>query len=204
MKNIFENNILKSIYYSKLAGSKVVCKSNSKIIMNKSSLFKGDSKSRITIGYKENKKSKVETRISLGKCSTFLCEGNFRIGSGSDIRVFDGGNLQIGSGYLNAFDQIICKDEIIIGRDVSIARDVIIRDTDAHIITENGENKEESKPIRIGNHVWIGTRAIILKGVTIGDGAVIAAGAVVTKDVPEKCIVAGVPAKVIKENIEWK
>ncbi|MDR1847439.1 MAG: acyltransferase, partial [Bacteroidales bacterium] len=44
---------------------------------------------------------------------------------------------------------------------------------------------------------------MILKGVTIGDGAIIAAGSIVTKDVPPQCIVAGVPAKVIKENIKW-
>ena len=47
-------------------------------------------------------------------------------------------------------------------------------------------------------------RAVILKGVTIGDGSIVAAGAVVTKDVPAKTLVGGVPAKVIKENIEWK
>jgi len=53
-------------------------------------------------------------------------------------------------------------------------------------------------PPIIGNDVWIGANAIILQGVTIGDGAVIAAGAVVTKDVPPYAIVGGVPAKVIK------
>lgn len=55
-----------------------------------------------------------------------------------------------------------------------------------------------SKPVVIGDDVWIGARSIILKGVHIGKGAVIAAGAVVTKDVPEYAIVGGVPAKVIK------
>lgn len=58
--------------------------------------------------------------------------------------------------------------------------------------------------VNIGNKVWIATNAIILPGVTIGDGAIIAAGAVVTKDVPSRSMVAGVPAKVIKENVEWK
>lgn len=78
---------------------------------------------------------------------------------------------------------------------------MIIRDSDNHTIHYDGF--EKSKPIIIGNHVWIGMRATILKGVTIGDGAIIAAGAVVTKDVPARCLVAGVPARVIKENIEW-
>jgi len=52
--------------------------------------------------------------------------------------------------------------------------------------------------------VWIGTRVTILSGVTVGEGAVIAAGSVVTKDVPPYTVVGGNPAKVLKENIEWK
>ena len=53
-------------------------------------------------------------------------------------------------------------------------------------------------PIHIGRDVWIGANAVILPGITIGDGAVIAAGAVVTKDVPENTVAGGVPARVIK------
>ena len=58
--------------------------------------------------------------------------------------------------------------------------------------------------MKIGNKVWIATNALILPGVNVGDGAIVAAGAVVTKDVPAKCMVAGVPARVVKENVEWK
>ena len=57
---------------------------------------------------------------------------------------------------------------------------------------------EEERPVIIGNDVWIGERVIILPGVHVGDGAILAAGAVVTKDVPPYAIVAGVPAKMIK------
>ena len=56
-----------------------------------------------------------------------------------------------------------------------------------------------AKPVTIGNDVWIGANCTILPGVTIGNNVVIAAGAVVTKDVPDNCVVGGVPAKVIKE-----
>ena len=55
------------------------------------------------------------------------------------------------------------------------------------------------KPIHIGKNVWIGAHATVLQGVTVGDGAIIAAGAVVTKDVPSGIIVGGVPAKMIKQ-----
>ena len=60
------------------------------------------------------------------------------------------------------------------------------------------EKVEEYKPVLIGNDVWVGARATIMDGVTIGHGAVVAAGAVVTKDVPAYAIVGGVPAKVLK------
>ena len=56
----------------------------------------------------------------------------------------------------------------------------------------------------IEDNVWVGSRALILKGVRVGKGSIVAAGAVVTKDVPQNCIVAGNPAKIVKENISWK
>jgi acetyltransferase-like isoleucine patch superfamily enzyme len=103
-------------------------------------------------------------------------------------------------GYANNGTEIYCEESISIGDDTYIAQNVCIRDTDSH--TLKGSNK--TAPICIGNHVWIGTKAIILKGVTIGDNAVIAAGAVVTHDIPAGCLAAGVPAKVIRENVDWE
>lgn len=100
---------------------------------------------------------------------------------------------------------IDCSNSIEIGEYCAIAQGAIIKDSDEHAIVDKLGNKNEyTQPIIIGNKVWIGTNAIILKGVAIGDGAIIAAGAVVTKDVPAHTLVAGVPAKVIKENImDW-
>ena len=101
---------------------------------------------------------------------------------------------------MNFDSKIYCYNNIKIGNRVFISEGVTIIDSDVHSIS----NKDVSAPIVIGDNVWIGINATILKGVTIGDGAVIGAGAVVTKDIPSKCLAVGNPAKVIKENIEWK
>lgn len=178
----------------------VLCHKYTRMYMEKNSKIKCSGK--LTLGVKENPKSKVETRISLQQNSKIYVKNNFRVGFGTDIRVFKNGKLTLGSGYINGFSQVVCAENIEIGDDVAIAREVVIRDTDAHEILDKEHIKV--KPVKIGNHVWIGAKAMIMKGVTIGDGAIIAAGAIVTKDVPTNCVVAGVPAKVIKENITWR
>ena len=128
--------------------------------------------------------------------------GSFIAYGGAYITIADKAELTLGSGFINNNTKISCFEKISIGDDVKISEDVMLRDSDNHVIRRDGFKK--SAPIRIGNHVWIGARATILKGVTIGDGAVVAAGAVVTRDVPEKTMVGGVPARVIKENIVWE
>jgi acetyltransferase-like isoleucine patch superfamily enzyme len=97
--------------------------------------------------------------------------------------------------------QIHAAQKIVIGNEVMISWDCAIMDRDFHGV--NGE-KEKSAPIVIEDKVWIGCHAIILKGVHIGEGAVIGAGAVVTKDVESYTLVAGNPARVVKSLKEVK
>ena len=115
---------------------------------------------------------------------------------GVRLECWSGASIRIGNGtYLNRNVEIIAQQEVVIGRDCMVAWDVVIMDTDQHGL---GGNPPVGLPVRIGDRVWIGCRAIILKGVTIGDDAVVAAGSVVTKDVPAQAVVAGVPARVIR------
>jgi Acetyltransferase (isoleucine patch superfamily) len=141
------------------------------------------------------------TIIRMDEKSYFNVNAQFRVFYDADILIFQGGKLVLGSGYINSNFKLRCSNAITIGENCAISHDVTIMDSDFHDIDYPGFKK--SKPVLIGNHVWIGSRSMILKGVTVGDGAIISAGSVVTKDVPEKCLVAGVPAKVIKENVEW-
>ncbi len=97
--------------------------------------------------------------------------------------------------------QIQCRESVTIGNYVLIAWDVNILEHDFHT---PGGGKAVSKPIVIENDVWIGARSIILKGVTVGQGAIIGAGAVVTKDIPPFTFAAGNPARNIKQVASWR
>lgn len=103
--------------------------------------------------------------------------------------------------YVGDRTEIHAGKSVVIGDNTVIAWDCCIMDRDYHKLESD---TEVLKPVRIGSHVWIGCHALILKGVSIGDGAVVAAGAVVTKDVPSGALVGGNPARVLREHVEWK
>lgn len=121
-----------------------------------------------------------------------LVNGTSHIGAKLRVRsgvVFNvsAGHLNIGDGvFFNNHCSINCHQEIQIGNNVLFGESVKIYDHDHLFSAEHGVAKHQFKTskVKIGNNVWLGSNAIILKGVTIGDNAVIAAGSVVTKDVP--------------------
>lgn len=156
----------------------------------------------LQVGLQLVRGSHKETRIQLQENARIVIPTHYIIHAGCFVSVCPNSTLTLHAGFINENVQITCGDRIEIGEGTSIARDVVIRSFDGHQIVAPGSTL--SAPIIIGKHVWIGQAAMILKGVTIGDGAVIAAGAVVTKDIPAHCLAAGVPAKIIKTDIEWK
>ncbi|HWY80286.1 MAG TPA: acyltransferase [Candidatus Sulfotelmatobacter sp.] len=127
------------------------------------------------------------------------------------MRIGSGSTLHMGARFYNPTNISIGKDSIIgesvvldgraqlqIGDHVDFASEVMIYNAEHDI--ENSLFAAKMAPVKIGDYVFIGPRAIILPGITIGKGAVVAAGAVVTKDVESFAIVGGVPAKVIGER----
>lgn len=166
------------------SGGQLVCGEGSKLIVNQNILSRRDRVSTVRID--ENAKIRVRGRFSL----YYDC----------DIVVFPGGSLSLGSGYINSGLKLRCADRVTIGDGVALATDLTLLDSDHHSV--NGK-PVHSAPIVIEDHVWIGTRVTILKGVTVGEGSIIAAGSVVTKDVPPHSLAMGVPAKVVKSNVCW-
>ena len=95
---------------------------------------------------------------------------------------------------------------ITIGEDVMFASDVQVRCDDGHPIFDvsTGRRVNVSRSITIGPHVWLGLRATVLGGVTIGAGTVVGLGSIVTKDLPNNVIAAGSPAKIVRRDIAWE
>ena len=110
-----------------------------------------------------------------------------------------GGHLEIGSRVLiNYGSSIVASNHVKIGDHVLIGTHVMVMDCDFHRV-EDKEWDTNGEPIILEDRAWLGNRSIILKGVTIGHDSVVAAGSVVTKDVPPRTVVAGNPARVVRQ-----
>jgi len=171
------------------------------------------------LGVKKGKHCIVHgtVRVSLGKNADVYIGDNFCFLSGrtlnplsrnlrGSICVNDNAQLTIGNDVSVSSVVLWSHQSITIGSHVDIGANTIIMDSDAHSldyqkrrnIVDDLSNKNDS-PIVIGDDVLIGANCIILKGVTIGNRSVVGAGAVVTKSIPDDCIAAGNPAKIIKD-----
>lgn len=199
-RKIKEVSVLPTLMLNKKKGMDFIIYRNAVVKKHKGSSFLINGKFRL--GRTWNGILHNRASLTAKNASRLIVNGEFDCYDGCVITIEENAVLQVGNGYINSNSKIYCFKEITIGDGAAISEEVVIRDSDNHELLYGGY--EMTKPINIGNHVWIGFRAVILKGVTIGDGAVIAANALVNRDVPPNCLVAGVPAKIIKRDIRWK
>lgn len=168
--------------------------------------------SKITVYEQSNlSKAKIDcfnqTNVEIGqKCSVSISLG---------IIAWDGGNVKIGesSTFVSTNIWAHLDSRIIIGKHCMHAVENQYLGGSGHAIfdVKTGQNIStdlnyislNKRTIKVGEHVWIGSRTTIMAGVEIGDGSIIGAGAVVTKKIPNNCSAAGIPAKIIKKDVAW-
>ena len=127
---------------------------------------------------------KEQSSCQLYENSTLTINGTVYLGYGSVIQLHKGAAISIGKATINAYVTMIAEKEIQIGSDVLVGRYASIFDSDFHSVLDSmGNRKNPPLKVNIGNHVWICIKATILRGSTIGDGAVIGAGALVANNV---------------------
>jgi acetyltransferase-like isoleucine patch superfamily enzyme len=160
--------------------------------------------------------SSLVCRIDKRHKNAKICVGNDCLINGRLVAEIENSLIDIKDNVFIGGNTIIdCKQEIIIEDDVLVSYECVIFDHDSHsVISSERKNdlndfknnslkwgKVKSKKILIKKNAWICARSMILKGVTIGEGSIVAAGSVVTEDVPDYSLVAGNPAKFIKEVV---
>lgn len=176
-------------------------------------------------GYIDIESNKIKTgmiRIGFGEVGIFdkkysrsiwqnnggrvVFKGKANIGHGSRISINQDGILIFGEKFcITAESQIVCSNHINFGDNVLVSWQCLFMDTDFHKIYKKNIRKNEDGIIKIGNHVWIGCRSTILKGVEIPDNCIIAANSNVVKSIKQcNSIVAGNPAIIVDKDIDWK
>ncbi|MFS7245801.1 DapH/DapD/GlmU-related protein [Rahnella inusitata] len=163
-----------------------------------------ESHAQIIIGENTNL---TDSEIILGKGarlvvgSNSVLKGRLSIGSYATVKIGD--NLSVTH---NLYIRAVEGKNVSIGNDCLIASDVTIRTNDGHPIydTTSGVRINMSEDVVIGNHVWLGDEVAVLKGVSIGEGSIVAMRSVVTKNVESKVIAAGIPAKIVRFNCTWE
>jgi len=140
---------------------------------------------------------------------TLIIKGKASIGRGCKISIGENATLVLGSNFMiTGNTEIICQKEISFGENCLLSWDILMMDTDFHdIIDEEDRKINDFKPIKIGNHVWIGCRNTILKGVSIADNTVVSANSTITRSSKEQnCVIGGhgKNALVIKRGINWE
>lgn len=197
----FLNNFFVKIYFKTIS---MVIKGKSKIRLKKNAKFTALNEGKIIFGSGDgglpyDKSSGMN--LEFLENSTLRIYGNCVIGYHSSIRLEENSILEIGANtYISANALIRVAKKVSIGKNCAISWNLTILDSDFHNYKVNGKEVINTKEVFIGDNVWIGNNVIILKGVNIGNNSIIAAGSVVTKNVPDNCIVGGNPAKIIRND----
>ena len=148
---------------------------------------------------------RLQGRVKLSGCGeVVLGEGVSLIGTVVPIELvtYTSGRIEIGNHtFINYGSSIAARASVKIGSYCHLGHYTFVMDNDQHGVVKRME-LPQSDPVIIEDHVWIGSKAVILPGVRIGSRSVIGAGSIVTKDIPPRCVAAGNPARVLRHLSE--
>ena len=178
---------------------------NSVIELAKGSVIEIDGDENFHVNYHKPRHSKAEAYIRMQDNSKLVIRGNVVLNYLATIEVHKNAIVDIGKNtIINSSAVILAGESIKIGNECLISREVYIYDSDHHkIFNEEGKQSNQAIPVNIGNHVWIGLKSTLLRGATIGDGSMIAAGSVVGGRIKENVMAQGNPARPFA-NIRWE
>lgn len=164
----------------------------------------------------DNNKVIIAENAELSNCKIYVRGNNHVLKLGTYAKFYGGDlyfedndcSIEIGDNTFIVSAHLAVTEpgkKIKIGKDSMLSTGITIRTGDSHSIIDEstGQRINFGEDVLISDHVWIGADAKILKGVTIGENSIISTGAIVTTAIPNNCIAAGIPAKVIRAGVNW-
>lgn len=159
---------------------------------------------RLMVGLRVRVASCVNDATVVELSGTLSVHGRVTLGTGCRVWIGPGARCEMSDCYFSGYSTVIIAHRLVIGAGCAISWGCQFLDSDWNTALIHGSPPKQSVGgITVGEHVWIGSNASILKGVSIGSGSIIASGSVVTKPVPENVMVAGNPAHIIRTGVSW-
>jgi acetyltransferase-like isoleucine patch superfamily enzyme len=191
-----------TIYLSARYGGRIIVFRGTRIHLKRGAIIRVARGARLILG---------QTQLTASPCSLtitrnarLVINGNVTVFRGTRIVVCDDAELEIGDNTVISFEStIMCWKRITIGSNCLISWTTSILDGNAHELIVGGVPRPRLRPVHIGDNVWFGVGVIVI-GTTIGDGSVVAAGSVVTSDIPAKVVAGGNPARTVREDVSWQ
>ena len=196
-------SLIRTLYLSTRFGSKIIVMRGTRVRLARGARISVSRGSRLILGLNTSHAGPA-CSVRFWPNARLTVHGDAQIFRGTSVLISDNAHLVIGhKTFLNSNSAVTCFDLITIGSDCAISWDTNMLDGNARDLVVDGVPRPSTQPVIIGDKVWIGTRAIILSGVTIGPGAVAATGSVVTADVPDERSSEATPACVVRDKVTW-
>jgi len=151
-----------------------------------------------------SREGSIEIWLGAQRCTVALGRATQGI---YEIRMWRESAVCVGDATTSNGIKIVCdRSDVTIGPDCMFSHEIVLQSADQHGIVDLNSGaiiNDRHRSIVLGEHVWVGRRAILLPDVVVGDGAIIGTGAIVTKDVPAMSVAAGVPASIVRSGTTW-
>jgi Acetyltransferase (isoleucine patch superfamily) len=212
--NILSNvNLTKFVYYNFFCKS-VVRKKGCYLITFRNCVINLHKSSRlyinigtIQLGVAKLRGSKAETYLQMDENASWVSNGAAELFFQTQIHIQKNAVFETGYFSANIGTAIICSKKVTLGENVMIGRNILIYDSDHHrIIDQNGDMVNNDKEVTIRDHVWLTSNVTVLRGVTIGEGCIVAAQTVIKKDLPPDSLVFGSTSAnvtIVKKETAW-
>lgn len=203
-RDVLGVSVFRSLYLSVRYGGRIIVLRGTRLRLERGARIQVPRGCRLLIGKSHVAGAPASLDLRRNACLAVHGHGRVSISRGARILIMKDARLEVGGETTIHYNSAVtCLRHISIAPFCAISWNVNILDGNVHELVVEGVPRPRTRPVTVGSYAWIGSGAIIV-GAAIGAGAVVGAGSVVVSDVPDRVVVAGNPARVVRKDITWR